>query len=350
MTVAIEETNHGPKLTDQTLLKILDSDRRLYYRTKDLNDKLFIHYGGYRKLENLEAFTGLKVLYGECNAFSKIEGLSECRLLRSLFLNQNCISGISGLDNLKDLWSLNLSDNFIKKIENLSHLLHLNTLIIANNSIGSSGLSDILELVESPITCLDIQNNKIEDVNCVEEVFSKMRNLSVLYLKGNPVVKSISNYRKRLIVRIPGLKFLDDRPVFDDERRCSVAWSIGGLDAEKAEREAIAREKEEAYKRNADAFNSMIQEARDNHREIQCMRRCDRYTEETDPVESPEMVQRRWYAERRDRQESAMINYSAGESTSAGETGSSQQSEFTEELPELESVFSGTSSGMEEMD
>ncbi len=50
-----------------------------------------------------------------------------------------------------------------------------------------------------------------------------MPNLKVLYLQGNPVVKRIPFYRKFVIGRLRGLTYLDDRPVFDDERqRCDV--------------------------------------------------------------------------------------------------------------------------------
>jgi dynein assembly factor 1 len=50
-----------------------------------------------------------------------------------------------------------------------------------------------------------------------------MPNLAVLYLHGNEVCKKIEHYRKTLIIKLPKLKYLDDRPVFEDERRfCEV--------------------------------------------------------------------------------------------------------------------------------
>ena len=48
--------------------------------------------------------------------------------------------------------------------------------------------------------------------------------LSVLYLRGNPAVSAIRGYRKTLIARLPGLNYLDDRPVFETERLCAEAW------------------------------------------------------------------------------------------------------------------------------
>lgn len=118
-------------MTKEELKKIIDSDRRMYYRTEELNDKLYIHYKGWKEICCLEGWTGLRALYAECNAFSKIQGLENCRSLRSLFLSDNCIRKIEGLDNCPDLWSLNLSNNFIERIEGLSKLQKLNTLIIA---------------------------------------------------------------------------------------------------------------------------------------------------------------------------------------------------------------------------
>jgi dynein assembly factor 1 len=70
-----EEEERYPRLSEKFFKTLLSSDMRLYYRTKELNDKLYLHYKGFRKIEGLEEFTSLKCLYLEGNGFSKIEGL-----------------------------------------------------------------------------------------------------------------------------------------------------------------------------------------------------------------------------------------------------------------------------------
>lgn len=58
----------------------------------------------------------------------------------------------------------------------------------------------------------------------VLEIFAGLPNLRCLYLKGNPVVDAIRSYRKTVISKLPGLAYLDERPIFDMERRCAEAW------------------------------------------------------------------------------------------------------------------------------
>jgi dynein assembly factor 1 len=60
-------------------------------------------------------------------------------------------------------------------------------------------------------------------------------------------VKKIKNYRKKLIAAIPTLKYLDDRPVFKDDRRYAEAFSRGGLDAEREERRKYKEEEQEKH-------------------------------------------------------------------------------------------------------
>jgi len=40
---------------------------------------------------------------------------------------------------------------------------------------------------------------------------------------------------------------LDDRPVFDDERRFCEAWKRGGIEAEREERKLYKKEQAEAH-------------------------------------------------------------------------------------------------------
>ena len=72
---------------------------------------------------------------------------------------------------------------------------------------------------------LDVQHNRIEDTTILD-VLSAMPDLRVLYLMGNPVVKSIRYYRKTIIAICPKLRYLDDRPVFEEERRRVARWKI----------------------------------------------------------------------------------------------------------------------------
>ena len=58
----------------------------------------------------------------------------------------------------------------------------------------------------------------------------KMPNLAVVYLQNNQFNKKIAHYRKSLISKMSNLKYIDDKPVFDDERRYAEAWARGGLE------------------------------------------------------------------------------------------------------------------------
>jgi dynein assembly factor 1 len=90
-----------------------------------------------------------------------------------------------------------------------------------------------------------------------------MPRLAVLYLNGNDVCKKIKNYRKVLTARIPTLKYLDDRPVFDDDRRYAEAFSRGGIEEERKERDVIKKEKDDDHRRNHEAFKEMIRKAKE---------------------------------------------------------------------------------------
>lgn len=108
---------------------------------------------------------------------------------------------------MKELHYLNLNDNYISTIENLADMPNLGTLQIKKNKIGRNGISDVIGLLEIPtISVLDISDNLIDDPEVIDQVFVKMPNLAVLYLKGNPVVKKIKNYKKSLIAKMPNLK------------------------------------------------------------------------------------------------------------------------------------------------
>ena len=61
-------------------------------------------------------------------------------------------------------------------------------------------------------------------------------NLRVLYIKNNPFVKKMKRYRKITTVKLKELRYLDDRPIFEEDRRFCEAFGKGGIEEERKER------------------------------------------------------------------------------------------------------------------
>ncbi|KAH9115826.1 hypothetical protein LEN26_010721 [Aphanomyces euteiches] len=240
------------------------------YTTPGINDRLYLHYKGFRRIENLDEYTNVKVIWLEGNGFNKIEGLTELRQLRSLFLHENLLEKIEGLESQVLLDTLNLTQNHIAKIENLAHMKALTNLSMKGNYLRTA--EDIAHVLEIPsLSVLDIQSNRIADV-AILDILSQMPNLRVLYLQGNDVVKHIKQYRKSVIARCKNLRYLDDRPVFDDERRRVTAWykaleetngnMEAALQAERDELSLIRKEKKDKDEANFRHFEEIMRKGK----------------------------------------------------------------------------------------
>ena len=179
--------------------------------------------------------------------------------MRTLYLQQNCIQTIENLSHMKELANLNLSENFIDKIQNLSALTSLQTLHLSKNNLCS--VEDLAHLSEcSSIEILDLSNNRINDESILEEVIFKMKQLKYLKLDGNAFVRSVKFYRKKIILNLPNLNYLDNMPVFEDERRAAQAWERGGLPEEKKEREIMRTEEKEKHINSMKALDKMLED------------------------------------------------------------------------------------------
>ncbi|XP_060796725.1 dynein axonemal assembly factor 1 isoform X2 [Neoarius graeffei] len=210
-------------------------------------------------IEGLEEYTDLRCLWLECNGIKKIENLQNQTELRCLFLHQNLIETLENLEALIKLRTLNVSNNYIRVIQNISCLTELSTLQISHNSLES--VSDVQELCHCPsISVLDLSNNRLNDPEILT-VLEKMPNLRVLNLMGNEVIKKIPNYRKSLLVRLKELTYLDDRPVFPKERACVEAWALGGLEAERKERELWQTREQRKIRESLEALNLIRENA-----------------------------------------------------------------------------------------
>ena len=241
---------------------LLNETKTKYYPVHELNESLYLHFKGFTKIDNLSTFKNLKALYLEGNKISKIENLDSLINLTSLFLHENTIQKIEGLDNLVNLTNLNLSDNLIKKIEGISKLINLTDFLIKRNRIGFEGLEDLKGLLETgkELRVLDISDNYIQDVKIVDEILSKIPNLKVLYLSGNEVTRKIPNYRKTLIGKIKNLTYIDNKPIFNDEKRYALAFCKGGFEEERKEREKVKNEKKEKEQKKMEEFTKFYNE------------------------------------------------------------------------------------------
>jgi len=205
------------------------------YDSPKLNVNLYLHFQGFRKIQNLDNFSNLQVLYLENNSINKIEGLGKLINLTCLYLQNNYIKEIENLENNIKLSILNLSNNKIQSIPNISYLNKLENLYISKNSLSTiENLEGLLNL--KSLSLLDIQNNPFS-VNPDDLItfLNKLEKLKVLYLKGD-ITRLIPNYRRTLIIKIKNLTYLDDRPIKNEDKVGAEAYFKGGYQAEKEAR------------------------------------------------------------------------------------------------------------------
>ncbi|EPY27950.1 hypothetical protein STCU_04754 [Strigomonas culicis] len=137
----------------------------------------------------------------------------------------------------------------------------LRTLNLSNNRL--SEFTDVLPLLAyHAITTLDLSNNQLHDGEGLLLVLEKLPRLLSLRLQGNPLTRTLRRYRQRILSHCKRLVYLDDRPVFEEERRLVTAWAKGGDAAVNKERACIKAENEAKQQKRLDDFRALLANAR----------------------------------------------------------------------------------------
>ncbi|KPI85136.1 hypothetical protein ABL78_5796 [Leptomonas seymouri] len=139
----------------------------------------------------------------------------------------------------------------------------LRTLNVAGNRLET--FEDCVGLLAfKALTVLDLSHNNILDGEALLLILERLPRLESLKLSGNPLVRTLPRYRKRLLSRCKKLLYLDDRPVFPEERRLVTAWARAGDDGEEKERCLIKQEHAAAEKKRLDDFRRLIASHRED--------------------------------------------------------------------------------------
>ena len=156
----------------------------------------------------------IRVLH--CENLTSMQGIENQHDLLELNLSSNALQRIEGLHNMNQLQVLNLSCNNIRVINCLSGLYNLQKLNLSFNKISS--LNNLRQLYGPDYTYFSVFDIRGNNISVLTEVkfLSGCVYLTDVALSGtsgtNPVC-SQPEYFYTVLKALPGIKFLDQKPV-----------------------------------------------------------------------------------------------------------------------------------------
>ena len=249
--VTLTSTPASSRMTPESLRRLC-AQRQMYEHALELNQVLYFQQRGFGSIEHLDLFRNCVCLFLNNNCIQRIgAALAPLRSLKHLYLHCNTIEDLASADfsdNL-ELEFVNLSNNKITNLTcpSLTALPKLKTLLVANNLI-----SDLQALVpvNGNLDAFDFSGNPIGPGISDEEILRLFRthfsSLKQLYTNNVPAIAAMSQFRRRLILELPSLVFLDKTAITADERVLTAAWTRGGAEEETKLRTSLFDQKRQA--------------------------------------------------------------------------------------------------------
>jgi len=66
---------------------------------------------------------------------------------------------------------------------------------------------------------LDIRFNYISDIDFIDEVLVKIKNLKVIYMQKNPILINVPHCKRIIVSKCRKLTFFNDKPITDEDRK-----------------------------------------------------------------------------------------------------------------------------------
>lgn len=188
---------------------------------------LYLYDNHITNICNLSFAYNLTHLYMQNNNVAKIDNLSNLKKLCKLYLGGNRIAVVEGLEQLTELKELHLENQRLAPGEKL--LLDPMTLRALAGSlcvlnINNNNIDELRDLaVLNELQHFSAADNKLHNMEELENVLSHWPHLVQMDLSGNPVCKT-PKYRDCLIIVCKKLVILDGRDIKELTRHFLINW------------------------------------------------------------------------------------------------------------------------------